>query len=157
MKRKLLLGLVAVGMLTACGKTVEKTKTIQVASFNLEMEVPESWSVTKETEYSAEISKGGKGDTRLFYIKPMDADSGAVTLELMKEAVVKKAGYTLKEEIQLKNGIGIRYEDKPGKKVNKKYWFIIQAKGKNWSVERGIYNNTTKYYDLEKAAIESIR
>lgn len=147
-------------LVTSCGgkKEPEKTKTVQLTKYGVEMDIPESWSISKDSETSVEVSRGGKGDKRLFYVEPADGiDGSTVTFDMLKSTVKKKDGHKHTEDVQLKNGLGIRYEDKPGKDVNKNYWFIITVKGKTYSVENGIYNDDAKYYDLEKAAIESIR
>lgn len=148
--------------LLSCGKESinknEKLKTLKTSNFGLNIDVPESWNITEDSEFSIEISRGGKGDGRLFYIKPADGIEGSeATTTMLTNAVEKKDGFKLVEEIKIKNGIGIKYEDKPGKNINKNYWFIITAQGKTYSVENGMYNDDGKYFDLEKAAIESIR
>lgn len=155
---KLITALSIVVILVSCGKSPEKTKTMKLTTLGLEMDVPESWSVTKESETSTEISRGGKGDKRLFYIEPAEGiDGSAITFDILNASIKKKDGFKLVENVKLKNGMGIKYEDKPGKNVNKNYWFIIVAKGKTYSVENGIYNDEGEYYELEKSAIESIR
>jgi hypothetical protein len=127
--------------ITACNnKTVhEKVTNHNIDFLNLQIDMPANWEIEKlSLSNTAEIQfkkKGGKES--LMLIEEILADTCIKDPKLIVQQVQSKKGYELIQSYTLKNGVGITYQFQKGKnaeKTSKSYWFVIEAKGKCYSV-----------------------
>ncbi len=140
----------------------EAVATQTIDFLNLKIDMPGNWKIEKLSNgETAEIGFPKKGGIEsLMLIEPIKSDTCITDPAIIAKQVESKKSYKLLESVILKNGTGIKYEfakGKDGSKISKSYWFVIQAKGKCFSIKNKIYNDEFEFYDLEKAAIESIK
>jgi hypothetical protein len=162
-KNALIFWMAVIICLTACNnKTVhEKVTNRNIDFLNLQIDMPANWEIEKlSLSNTAEIQfkkKGGKES--LMLIEEILSDTCIKDPKLIVQQVQSKRGYELIQSHTIKNGVGITYQfqkGKDGEKTSKSYWFVIEAKGKCYSVKNKIYNDELEFFELEKAAIESI-
>jgi hypothetical protein len=132
----------------------------------IEMDIPVNWHLNgiEDIKFTAHIGAdiGGQGG---IIIMPLTADKCITDLAALKASSLLYANYdhteaTITEDIKLKNGFGIRYNQPlPFGKVPYKYFIVfIQVKGKCYIIENSDFDDRQlTQWDAEKAMIESIR
>ncbi|MBK8683525.1 MAG: hypothetical protein IPN26_00305 [Bacteroidetes bacterium] len=162
-KSALIFWMAVIICLMACNnKTVhEKVTNRNIDFLNLQIDMPANWEIEKlSLSNTAEIQfkkKGGKES--LMLIEEILSDTCIKDPKLIVQQVQSKKGYELIQSHTIKNGVGITYQfqkGKNGERTSKSYWFVIEAKGKCYSVKNKICNDELEFFELEKAAIESI-